>query len=260
MPSTATLDSLLQNAPTLSVGILTADLLALGSELALLERTGVQLVHIDVMDGVFVPQLTVGPAFVRAVKGALLKDVHLMVGDPVEKIGDYIRAGADILTVHYEAGPHVHRVLQSMGGCANANDPVRGLVRGLALNPGTPVGVTEPLLDEIDLLLLLAVNPGWGGQSFIESTRRKIARAREMIRASGRPILLAVDGGVTLRNFEGIAATGVDVIVTGSAVFDGKAAEQNAGAMLRHLNTRPRRADTASIPSSTGGLTVTPPL
>ncbi len=119
------------------------------------------------------PQLTVGPAFVRAVKGALLKDVHLMVGDPVEKIGDYVRAGADILTVHYEAGPHVHRVLQSMGGCANANDPARGLVRGLALNPGTPVGVTEPLLDEIDLLLLLAVNPGWGGQSFIESTRRQ---------------------------------------------------------------------------------------
>ncbi len=250
MPSGTTLDNLLRNAPTLSIGILTADLLALGSELALLERTGVALVHIDVMDGCFVPQLTVGPSFVRAVRTPLLKDVHLMVGDPVGKIGDYVRAGADILTVHYEAGPHVHRALQSMAGFANANDPARGLVRGLALNPGTPVGVIEALLDEIDLLLLLAVNPGWGGQSFIESTRRKISRASEMIRASGRSILLAVDGGVTRQNFEGIAATGVDVIVTGSAVFDGKAAGQNAAAMLEHLKTLPRRSNVGC-----GGLT-----
>ena len=160
MTSTATLDNLLQNAPALSVGILTADLLAVGSELALLEQTGVPLVHIDVMDGCFAPQLTVGPAFVKAMKGAMLKDVHLMVSNPIEKIGDFVGAGADILTVHYEAGPHVHRVLQAIAGFENANDPARGIVRGLALNPGTPVGVLEPVLDEIDLVLLLAVNPG----------------------------------------------------------------------------------------------------
>lgn len=238
MTGPSTLDSLVQNAPSLSVGILAADLLSVGAALTTLEQAGVPVVHFDVMDGCFVPQLTVGPAFVKAVKGPMLKDVHLMVGDPLDKIGDYVRAGADILTVHYEATPHVHRVLQAIRSAANANDPARGIVSGLALNPGTPAGVIEPLLDEIDFVLLLAVNPGWSGQSFIDSTRGKISRARDLIAGSGRKILIGVDGGVTRANFESVAATGADLIVTGSAVFDGKSAAQNAAAMLRHLRTK----------------------
>ena len=221
-----------ESCPTVSVGILTADLLALGSELALLERTGVKLVHIDVMDGCFCPMMTVGPPSIKAVKTPLLKDVHLMIADPLEKIADYVAAGADIITFHPEGCAHPHRVLQQMRNMTNANDPARGLVRGVALNPGTPLEVLKPLLDELDLVLLLAVNPGWGGQKFIPSTIDRIARVRQMIADAHREILLMVDGGITRTNIAEVARTGVDIIVTGSAVFDGKAAEENARWML----------------------------
>jgi len=220
------------SCPTVSVGILTADLLALGSELALLERTGVKLVHIDVMDGCFCPVMTVGPPFIKAVKTPLLKDVHLMIADPLEKIADYVAAGADIITFHPEGCAHPHRVLQQMRNMTNANDPARGLVRGVALNPGTPLEVLKPLLDELDLVLLLAVNPGWGGQKFTPSTFDRIARVRQMTADARREILLMVDGGITRANTTEVARTGADIIVTGSAVFDGKAAEENARWML----------------------------
>jgi ribulose-phosphate 3-epimerase len=221
-----------ESCPTVSVGILTADLLALGSELALLERTGVKLAHIDVMDGCFCPMMTVGPPFIKAVKTPLLKDVHLMIADPMGKIADYAAAGADIITFHPEGCAHPHRVLQQMRNMTNANDPARGLVRGVALNPGTPLEVLKPLLDELDLVLLLAVNPGWGGQKFIPSTFDRIARVRQMITDARREILLMVDGGITHANIAEVARTGADIIVTGSAVFDGKAAEENARWML----------------------------
>jgi ribulose-phosphate 3-epimerase len=232
MADSTTLQSLKQLSPTLSVGIITADLLSLGSELSLLERTGVKLVHIDVMDGCFCPMMTVGPPFIKALKTPLLKDVHLMIADPLEKIADYAAAGADIITFHPEACVHPHRVLQQMRNMTNANDPARGLLRGVALNPGTPLAVLEPLLDEVEVILLLAVNPGWGGQKFIPSTFDRIARTKQLIAASGREILLAVDGGITRSNIAEVARTGVDIIVTGSAVFDGKAAEENARFML----------------------------
>jgi ribulose-phosphate 3-epimerase len=232
MADSTTLQSLKQLSPTLSVGIITADLLSLGSELSLLERTGVKLVHIDVMDGCFCPMMTVGPPFIKALKTPLLKDVHLMIADPLEKIADYVAAGADIITFHPEGCTHPHRVLQQMRNMTNANDPARGLLRGVALNPGTPLAVLEPLLDEVEVILLLAVNPGWGGQKFIPSTFDRIARAKQLIAASGREILLTVDGGITRANIAEVARTGVDIIVTGSAVFDGKAAEENARSML----------------------------
>jgi ribulose-phosphate 3-epimerase len=232
MADSTTLQSLKQLSPTLSVGIITADLLSLGSELSLLERSGVKLVHIDVMDGCFCPMMTVGPPFIKALKTPLLKDVHLMIADPLEKIADYVAAGADIITFHPEACVHPHRVLQQMRNMTNANDPARGLLRGVALNPGTPLAVLEPLLDEVEVILLLAVNPGWGGQKFIPSTFDRIARAKQLIAASGREILLAVDGGITRSNIAEVARAGVDIIVTGSAVFDGKAAEENARSML----------------------------
>jgi ribulose-phosphate 3-epimerase len=232
MTNQTALELLRESRPTVSVGILTADLLALGSELALLERTGVKLAHIDVMDGCFCPMMTVGPPFIKAVKTPLLKDVHLMIAEPLVKIADYVAAGADILTFHPEGCAHPHRVLQQMRNLTNANDPARGLVRGVGLNPGTPLEVLEPLLDELELILLLAVNPGWGGQKFIPSTLDRIARVRQMTADARREILVMVDGGITRANIAEVAKTGADIIVTGSAVFDGKAAEENARFML----------------------------
>jgi len=221
-----------ESSPVVSVGILTADLLSLGSELSLLERSGVKVVHVDVMDGCFCPMMTVGPPFIKALKTSLLKDVHLMIDEPLNKVADYVAAGADIITIHPEACSHVHRVLQQLRMMKNANDPERGLVRGVGLNPGTPLEVLEPLLDELEMILILAVNPGWGGQKFIPSTKGRIEKARRIIAASGREIILAVDGGITRDNIADVAALGVDLIVTGSAVFDGKAAEANARFML----------------------------
>lgn len=222
-------------APTISVGMLTADLLALGAELALLERTGVPLVHVDVMDGCFCPTMTVGPPVVKAMRTPLLKDVHLMIQEPLEKVGDYVAAGADVVTVHAESSTHIHRVLQHLGTLKNANDPERGIVRGIALNPGTSLGVLEPLLDEVELVLLLAVNPGWSGQRFIPSTIERIGATRRLIEHSGREVLLGVDGGITRDNVGRLAGTGVDLVVTGSAVFDGKAPLENARHMLGAL-------------------------
>jgi ribulose-phosphate 3-epimerase len=190
------------------------------------------LVHIDVMDGCYCPMMTVGPPFIKAIKTTLLKDVHLMIEDPLEKVGDYVAAGADMITIQVEACSHVHRVLQKLGTLTNVNDAERGIVRGVALNPGTPLETLDPLLDELDYILLLAVNPGWGGQKYISSTTARIARVRRMIVDSGKNILLGVDGGITKENIAEVAATGADVIVTGSAVFDGKTPEANARFML----------------------------
>ena len=234
MPSSI-VERLASLAPTISVGILTADLMALGADLARLDGTGVPLLHFDVMDGCFTPMMTVGPPLVKAVRTPLLKDVHLMIDEPLEKLGDYVSAGADVVTVHAESCIHIHRVLQRLGTMQNANDPGRGIVRGLALNPGTPLEVLEPLLDEVDLVHLLAINPGWGGQKLLPSTMGRIASARRRLDATGRRILLGVDGGITRDNIGTLAGTGVDLVVTGSAVFDGKAPADNARAMLTAL-------------------------
>jgi ribulose-phosphate 3-epimerase len=213
---------LLRPGPSVSVGMLTADLLRLGEDLAAIGDAGVELVHVDVMDGVFCPQTTVGPPIVRAIPESFVKDVHLMVDEPLEKVADYVAAGAGIISFHVESTKHPHRVLQSLAGT--------GVARGVALNPGTPLGTVEPLLDELELLLVLAVNPGWSGQRFIPATEQKLHDARELI--GGREIALAVDGGITKENVEHVASLGVDVIVTGSAVFDGVAPADNARHML----------------------------
>jgi ribulose-phosphate 3-epimerase len=226
------LEMLRAASPTVSVGVITANLLSLGSEVALLERTGVKLAHVDVMDGCFCPMMTVGPPFIKAIKTPLLKDVHLMIEEPLEKVADYVAAGADIVTIHVEACSHVHRVLQKLASLTNVNDAERGIVRGVALNPGTPLEALEPLLDELEFILLLAVNPGWGGQKYIPATTGRIARVQTMIANSGKNIILGVDGGITKENIAEVASTGADVIVTGSAVFDGKTPEANARFML----------------------------
>jgi ribulose-phosphate 3-epimerase len=233
MPDQNSLKRLRSEAPSLSVGILTADLLNLGAELRLLEEAGAKLVHIDVMDGVYCPWMTAGPPLITAIRTPLLKDVHLMIQEPVGKVREYVEAGADIVTIHPDASAHPHRVLQELGGMENANDPARGLIRGVALNPGTPLTVLEPLMDELEMVLLLAVNPGWSGQKFAKSTFGRIEQAKKLIEASGKEILLCVDGGIKKSNVAEIARTGVDLVVAGSAVFDGKAARENARQMLQ---------------------------
>lgn len=209
----------------LSVGVLTADLLRLGEELASLEDAGVSLIHIDAMDGHFCPPLTVGPPFVRAIPDHFVKDVHLMISEPLGKVEEFVAAGAELVTFHIEAEKHPHRLLQTLGG--------RGIVRGVALNPGTPLSVVEPLLGELELLLVLAVNPGWSGQTFLPTTEERLVAARELIGA--RPIVLGVDGGVTRANVARVASLGPDLIVTGSAVFDGGDVAENVRTMLAEL-------------------------
>ena len=221
MTTPSLLHSLKADAPLLSVGALAANLLALGADIARLEESEARLLHFDVMDGCFVPMLTAGPPLIKAITTSLLKDVHLVVAEPLEKLGDYIAAGADLITVHVESSRHIHRVLQTLSGMRHAHDPERGILRGVAINPGTPLEMLPPLLDLVDFIELLGINPGWGGQQFVPSTFDRAARVRQMIAAYGREILLMVDGGITKRNFADIAAIGADIVVTGSAVFEG---------------------------------------
>ena len=236
MSDPSVLSRLKAMVPTISVGVLTADLMQLGAETRKLDGTGVEILHFDVMDGCFCPMMTVGPPYIKGfVAAGFLKDVHLMIDDPLEKVGQYVAAGADILTFHIECGNHLHRVVQSLSAATNATDPNRGLVRGIALNPGTPIDALEPVLGQIDMVTVLGINPGWGGQSMIPSTRRRIEAVRELASRAGRDLLVCVDGGVTRKNIGEIATWGADLVVTGSAVFDGKAVADNARFMLSAL-------------------------
>jgi len=230
-PST-TLDRLRAAAPTLSVGLLAADLTAIGHQVKTLEQSGTSVLHFDVMDGNFCPALTFGPPLIKAVKTSMLKDVHLFITDPLAKLDAYVAAGADIITVQAEACAHVHRVLQALGKMTNANDPARGIVRGLALDPGTPLAAVEDLLDELEMVLLVAVNPGFSGQKFIGSAAPKMERLLEMIRSSGRDILVCLDGGITGKNLGDAVRLGADLIVTGSAVFEKPGPEKNVPEFL----------------------------
>lgn len=234
-PQTA-LDRLRSLCPTLSVGVLSADLMRLGEELAVLEQAGVGAVHVDVMDGRFAPALTAGPPFIKGLRTSLLKDVHLMVHEPLDALPQYVAAGADIVTVHVEAAIHIHRLLQRLGGLESTHIPGSPLVRGLALGPATPLEwLTAPLLDEVDMIVLLAVDPGWGGQEFAASTLDRLAAVQAIIADSGRPILTCVDGGITMDNIRAVASAGPDLVVAGSAVFaDGRVAE-NTAAILAAL-------------------------
>jgi ribulose-phosphate 3-epimerase len=214
-------DDLRRMGPSLSVGLMAANLMALGEDVGRLEGAGARLAHFDVMDGRYVPMLTAGPPFIKAVRTAMLKDVHLMVREPLGSLGEYVAAGADIVTIHPDACAHPHRALQVLGSATHRDRADRTVARGVALNPGTPVDVLDPLLDEAEMVLLVAINPGWGGQAFIPATLDRIDAVRRRIAASGRDVLLAVDGGITRANVGQLAGRGVDLVVTGSAVFDG---------------------------------------
>jgi ribulose-phosphate 3-epimerase len=200
--------------PTLiAPSILSADFARLGDEVAAVERGGADLLHVDVMDGHFVPNLTVGPPIVESLKKVtkLPLDVHLMITNADAFIDEFSAAGADYLTVHVEACPHLHRTVQSI--------KERGVRAGVTLNPATSLHTIEEILPDVDLVLIMSVNPGFGGQKFIGSCLKKIASARRMLDEAGSRALLEVDGGVKIDNAAQVLAAGADVLVAGSAIF-----------------------------------------
>jgi ribulose-phosphate 3-epimerase len=226
---------LLRSLPTLSVGITSADFLKIGKEVELLESTDIKLMHFDVMDGCFVERLTVGPIFIKAVKTKLLKDVHLMIQNPEEKIQEYVDAGADMITIHIESSGDVRLVLEGLGKTENKNDPERGLIRGIALNPDTPVEHIKGLLDDIEMIVILAVNIKEKGFPFFDSYADKFMEVKDFISRSGKEILVCLDGGIKMNNVSEFAKLGADILVSGSAIFDGKNPLENIRLMLEEI-------------------------
>lgn len=210
--------------------LLSADFCYLGRDIQMLEKAGADVLHVDVMDGHFVPNITIGIPVLQAIKqyATIPCDVHLMIEQPERYVEDFVKAGADYLTVHLEACTHLHRTLQHIRslGCRS----------GVALNPHTPVSAIEEVLEEVDMILVMSVNPGFGGQSFIPKTLDKVKKIKQMLinRGLGN-VEIEIDGGVKLNNIKEVADAGVDIIVSGSGIFNGKV-EETIAEMKRIIN------------------------
>lgn len=215
----------------LSPSILSADFSILGEQIQKLDESGAQYVHIDVMDGKFVPSISFGLPVIRTIRKCTdrMFDVHLMVEEPIRFIEDFAEAGADIITVHAEACTHLDRTIEEI--------KTRGLLASVALNPATPLEMIKYVLPKLDMVLVMTVNPGYGGQALISYTLDKIRQLRKMIRDQGLKVDIEVDGGVKLDNVSEILAAGANVIVAGSAVFHGDI-EQNIANFMKVLNNR----------------------
>jgi ribulose-phosphate 3-epimerase len=215
----------------IAASILSADFARLGEQIALAERGGADYIHVDVMDGHYVPNITAGPVLVEAARRSttLPLDVHLMIERPQRYLEQFRAAGADILTVHCEATPHLHRVTQQIREL--------GAVPGVSLNPSTPISVLEEIVDYVDLVLLMTVNPGFGGQQFIETMTGKVARLRHWLSQRERRPVIEVDGGVNEETASRLAAAGAEILVAGSAIFASNAAIPDAIRRLREATS-----------------------
>ncbi|HEV2745896.1 MAG TPA: ribulose-phosphate 3-epimerase [Allosphingosinicella sp.] len=205
----------MQQPVRISPSILSADFARLGEEVRAIDEAGADWIHVDVMDGHFVPNITIGPGVVKALRPHTSKpfDVHLMIAPVDTFLAAFAEAGADIITVHPEAGPHLHRTLQQIKSL--------GKKAGVSLNPATPASMLDCVIEDVDLVLVMSVNPGFGGQSFIDSQLRKIETIRRRIDATGKPIDLEVDGGVDAATARSAVDAGADVLVAGTATFRG---------------------------------------